>query len=178
MDMLAPQGNPDAVRFTKSHMKGNSLDFSFSGLKTAVLRWFEARDLEQEVAARKALLQTELRPSLEQWLAVTPRTTLDLLASFQKTVILELLSRVSRSAEDIGARAVIVSGGVASNIGLRQAAERELPYPVFFPTRGLSTDNAAMIAAAAFPKLSRSEFADAALRAKANLALVKCGGEL
>jgi N6-L-threonylcarbamoyladenine synthase len=153
-------------------MKGNTLDFSFSGLKTAVLRWFEARDLGEEVAARKALLATTLRPTREQWLAVTSRTTLDVLASFQKTVIAELLTRVARSAEEIGARAVIVSGGVASNTGLRHAAERQLPYPVFFPTAGLSTDNAAMIAAAAFPKLARAEFADSTLRAKANLALV------
>jgi N6-L-threonylcarbamoyladenine synthase len=172
IDMLAPRGDPNAVRFTKARMKGNTLDFSFSGLKTAVLRWFEARDLAEEVAARKALLATTLRPSLEQWLAVTPRTTLDLLASFQQTVIVELLSRAARSAEEIGACAVIVSGGVASNTGLRHAAERELPCPVFFPAPGLSTDNAAMIAAAAFPQLARGEFADQTLRAKANLALV------
>ena len=54
---------------------------------------------------------------------------------------------------------------------LEPTTERELPYPVFFPGSGLSTDNAAMIAAAAFPKLARGEFADATLRAKANLAL-------
>jgi len=172
IDMLAPHGDPHAVRFTKVHMKGNPMDFSFSGLKTAVLRWFEARDLGAEVAARKALLAVTLRPSLEQWLALTPGTTLDVLASFQRTVIVELLSRVARSADEIGARAVIITGGVASNMGLRQAAERQLPYPVFFPTPGLSTDNAAMIAAAAFPKLARGEFADGTMRARANLALV------
>src|SRR5579871_3365800 len=53
IDMLAPQGNPEAVSFTLAHMKGNTLDFSFSGLKTAVLRWFEARDMADEVAARR-----------------------------------------------------------------------------------------------------------------------------
>ena len=103
---------------------------------------------------------------------MTPQATLDLLASFQHTVIEELLRRAARSAEEIGARSLIVSGGVACNSGLRRGAERaRLPYPVYFPAPGLSTDNAAMIAAAAFPKLARGEFADATLLAQANLPL-------
>jgi N6-L-threonylcarbamoyladenine synthase len=172
IDMLAPHGNPDAVRFTLAKMKGNTLDFSFSGLKTAVLRWFEARDMAQEVSARRALLAENLTPSAADWLRVTPKATLDVLASFQSTVIDELLRRAIRSAEDIGARSLIISGGVACNAGLRTAANEEhLPYPVFFPGAALSTDNAAMIAAAAFPKLARGEFADATLKAQANLAL-------
>ena len=172
IDQLAPHGDPHAVRFTLAKMKGNTLDFSFSGLKTAVLRWFEARDLSDEVAARRGLLAEFPRPSAEQWLAVTPRTTLDLLASFQRTVIDELLRRAVPSAEQIGARTLIISGGVACNSGLRTAAHAaHLPYPVFFPTFSLSTDNAAMIAAAAFPKFARREFADLTLKARANLAL-------
>jgi len=172
IDMLAPHGNPDAVRFTPAKMKGNTLDFSFSGLKTAVLRWFEAREMAEEVAARRKLLAEDLKPSVNDWLRVTPKATLDLLASFQGTVIDELLRRATRSAEEIGARSMIVSGGVACNSGLRRAAkEAHLPYPVFFPAAALSTDNAAMIAAAAFPKLARGEFADATLKAQANLAL-------
>jgi N6-L-threonylcarbamoyladenine synthase len=172
IDMLAPHGNPKAVRFTLAKMKGNTLDFSFSGLKTAVLRWFEARDLSGEVAARRELQSRYPTPSHEQWLSVTAQETLDVLASFQYTVIEELLNRAKRCAEEIDARSLIVSGGVACNSGLRLAAQgRHLPYPVFFPDPGLSTDNAAMIAAAAFPKLQRREFADWTLRAKANLAL-------
>ena len=70
------------------------------------------------------------------------------------------------------ARALIVSGGVACNSGLRAAAQAaKLPYPVYFPTPGLSTDNAAMIAAAAFPKLDRGEFASFDLKVQPNLAL-------
>jgi N6-L-threonylcarbamoyladenine synthase len=173
IDMLAPHGDPRAVRFTLAKMKGNTLDFSFSGLKTAVLRWFEARDLAREVAVRRALQSEHPTPTTEQWLAVTPQETLDVLASFQYTVIEELLNRAQRSAEEIDARSLIVSGGVACNSGLRLAARnRRLGYPVFFPDPGLSTDNAAMIAAAAFPKLQRREFADWTLRARANLALV------
>lgn len=172
IDMLAPYGDPSGVRFTRANMKGNTLDFSFSGLKTAVLRWFEARDMAEEVAARRALLHTAPNPTVEQWLEVTPQATRDVLASFQQTVIDELLKRAIRSAEEHGSRTVIVSGGVACNRGLRRAVEAaRLPYPVFFPSPGMSTDNAAMIAAAAFPKLARRDFAGFDLKAKANLAL-------
>ena len=176
IDALAPHGDPGAVRFTLAKMKGNTLDFSFSGLKTAVLRWVEARDLSAEISARRALLARNPQPSVEDWLDVTPGATRGLLASFQRTVIEELLRRTAASAEQIGARSLIISGGVACNSGLRVAANKSanksrLPYPFFFPDPGLSTDNAAMIAAAAFPKFARGEFADATLRADANLAL-------
>ncbi len=168
IDKLATYGDPRAVRFTLARMKGNALDFSFSGLKTAVLRWVEQRDMADEIAARRKLAAS----SVEEWLRVTPQATLDLLASFQATVIEELLRRLDTSAERIGARSLIVSGGVAANAGLRAAARNaNLPGPVFFPSPALSTDNAAMIAAAAFPKLQRGEHGDFALRAQANLAL-------
>src|SRR6516225_6081699 len=68
IDMLAPHGDAGAVRFTLAKMKGNTLDFSFSGLKTAVLRWFEARDMSVEVRTRRELLSTNPRPTPEQWL--------------------------------------------------------------------------------------------------------------
>ena len=172
IDALAPHGNPDAVRFTLAKMKGNTLDFSFSGLKTGVLRWVQARDLDQEIRTRRDLLRVAPRPTTEQWLAVTRQTTLDMLASFQSTVIQELLRRARAAAEEIGARSFIVSGGVACNSGLRAAARAaRLPCPVHFPSPGLSTDNAAMIAAAAFPKFERGEFADLAAKAHAGLIL-------
>ncbi|HTA69471.1 MAG TPA: tRNA (adenosine(37)-N6)-threonylcarbamoyltransferase complex transferase subunit TsaD [Bryobacteraceae bacterium] len=168
IDRLAPHGNPHAVKFTSPKMKGNALDFSFSGLKTAVLRLVEQHDLSAEIEARRHLEN----PSPEDWLRMTPRPTLDLLASFQRTVIDELLRRSIASAEKISARTLIISGGVACNAGLRATAkDAHLPYPVFFPTPGLSTDNAAMIAAAAFPKLRQGLFDDFALRAQAGLSL-------
>lgn len=168
IDQLAPHGDSNAVKFTSPKMKGNVLDFSFSGLKTAVLRWVEQRDLSAEIEARRRLEN----PSQEDWRRMTPLATLDLLASFQRTVIDELLRRAAASAETIGARTMIVSGGVASNAGLRAAARNaRLPYPIFFPTPGLSTDNAAMIAAAAFLKLRQGRFDDFALRAQAGLSL-------
>jgi N6-L-threonylcarbamoyladenine synthase len=171
IDALAPHGNPRAVRFTLARMKGNALDFSFSGLKTAVLRWVEAHAMSAEIEARRELLRAG-RPSTEEWLAATPRTTLDLLASFQRTVIEELLRHAAAAAEKMGARSLIVSGGVACNSGLRAAAgAAQLPCPVHFPAPGLATDNAAMIAAAGFGKYERGEFADVTLAAAANLPL-------
>lgn len=172
IDRLAPYGDPRAVKFTLAKMKGNTLDFSFSGTKTAVLRWVESRGMSGEIQARRELVRANPRPSDEEWLKMTPRPTLDLLASFQHTVIDELLRRVGRSAEAMDARSVIVSGGVACNSGLRQAARSMMiGMPVHFPTPQLSTDNAAMIAAAAFPKYTRGEFAEYSLKAQANLAL-------
>ncbi len=176
VDSLAPFGNPRAVRFTLARMKGNTLDFSFSGLKTAVLRWVESHDLTAEIQTRRDLQRTIAHPSTEQWLSVTPQSTRDLLASFQRTVIEELLRRAAAAAENIGARTLIISGGVACNSGLRDAArDARLPYPVLFPSPGLSTDNAAMIAAAAFPRLTRKQFDDLTLPARANLALASFG---
>ncbi len=172
IDRLAPHGNPAAVRFTFAKMKGNALDFSFSGLKTAVLRWVESHNMADEIEVRRALLRESPQPTLDQWLAVSPQRTRDLLASFQHSVITELLTRAAASAELIDARTLIVSGGVACNSGLRAAAANaRLPYPVHFPSFGLSTDNAAMIAAAAFPKLERREFADLSVAANPNLTL-------
>ncbi len=172
IDGLAPYGNPAAVRFTFARMKGNALDFSFSGLKTAVLRWVEARDMEDEIGARRALARENRAPSTAEWLRVTPPATRDLLASFQHAVIHELLTRAAAAAESMDARALIISGGVACNSGLRAAAiGAGLAYPVYFPSPGLSTDNAAMIAAAAFPKLARREFAGLDTLAQANLPL-------
>ena len=167
IDQLAPHGNPRAIQFTAARMKGNDLDFSFSGLKTAVLRWTEHNDVAAEVAARRRLRNV----TTEEWLAVTPQRTLDVLASFQRTVIRELLRRATISAENIGTRTILVSGGVASNRGLRESAARESRYRFYFPGAKLSTDNAAMIAAAAYPKWERQEFAGLNVRASAALVL-------
>ncbi len=173
IDRLARFGNPDAVRFTTARMKGNTLDFSFSGLKTAVLRWVEAHSMEEEIAGRKALLRENPRPTDEEWLAVTPPRTLDLVASFQGAVVDELLRHALGATSLMeNARSLIVSGGVACNSGLRAAVtNRALGIPVHFPSFGLSTDNAVMIAAAAFPKFGRREFAGFDAPAEPNLSL-------
>lgn len=173
IDRLAPYGDPRAVPFTHARMKGNTLDFSFSGLKTAVLRWVESHDMAGEVEARKDLLRKDPQPSTEAWLGVTPQVTRDLLASFQHTVIDELLSHAAAAAsqmEDV--RSLVITGGVACNSGLRAAAGRQWAgLPVYFPTPALSTDNAVMIASAGWAKFQRGEFAPFTEMAQPNIAL-------
>ncbi len=173
VDRLAPYGNPRAVPFSAVRMKGNTLDFSFSGLKTAVLRWVESHDIATEIEARKQLLRVDPWPSTETWLTVTPQATLDLLASFQQTVIDELLNHVAGAAaqmEDV--HSIVITGGVACNSGLRAAAGGHWAgLPVYFPTPALSTDNAVMIAAAAWAKFQRGEFAPLTEMAEPNAAL-------
>lgn len=170
IDRLAPFGNPRAVRFTPPNMKGHALDYSFSGIKTAVLRWSQAREMQEELAARRGLLATVARPAVEEWLRVTPQSTLDLLASFQHAVVEDLLRRAGQAAQDCGARSMLISGGVSANLGLRQAAvDGRFAFPVLFPQTSLSTDNAVMIAAAAFPKWQRGDVAGFDLKAKASL---------
>ncbi|MBM3774775.1 MAG: tRNA (adenosine(37)-N6)-threonylcarbamoyltransferase complex transferase subunit TsaD [Acidobacteria bacterium] len=173
LEAIARTGNPLALRFPAAKMKGNPLDFSFSGLKTAVLRWVEAHDMGAEIAARRALLRASPRPALEQWLALTPQATRDLVASFERTVVSELLRRASAAAESIQARSLIITGGVAANSALRAAARRELAAPAFFPSLALSTDNAAMIAATAFAKLEKRELSDFSAPARAGLELAE-----
>jgi N6-L-threonylcarbamoyladenine synthase len=173
IDRLAPYGDPGAVPFTQPRMKGNTLDFSFSGLKTAVLRWVESRDLGAEIAMRRDLLRLQITPSVEDWLRVTPQETRDLLASFQRAVIDELLGHAAAAAalmEDV--QSLVITGGVACNSGLRAAAgARWAGLPVYFPSPGLSTDNAVMIAAAGWEKLMRGEFAPLTEMAQPNVAL-------
>ena len=80
VDRLAPYGDPGAVRFTFAKMKGNALDFSFSGLKTAVLRWVESHDMAEEIGARRALQRDCPEPTIEQWRSLSPQRTRDLFA--------------------------------------------------------------------------------------------------
>jgi N6-L-threonylcarbamoyladenine synthase len=172
IDELARHGDPGAVRFTLARMKGNPLDFSFSGLKTAVLRWVESHDMAAEIETRRQLLRINPSPSTEEWFAVTPKPTLDLLASFQRTVINELLRRAESAVADNGVRSLIISGGVACNAGLREAASQGTAgLPVYFPSPRLSTDNAVMIAAAAYAQYLRGDFSPLSIAAEPNLAL-------
>lgn len=174
MDQLAPRGNAESVRFTAPHTRGNPLDFSFSGIKTAVLRHIRAHpEFEPEVSARSEALRRGLRRA-EELLPLCSAATLDLVASFQRAVVNDLVARTLAGAEQHSVRAVLVSGGVAANSELRTAFERECrarALPVFFPSRPLSTDNAAMIAAAAYPHLLAGEIAAQGMGAEANLPL-------
>jgi len=169
IDKLAPFGDPRAIKLPSTRMKGNQLDMSFSGLKTAVLRFVRSADLDEEIDERKKLFSGP-RPSIEQARASCGATTLNLLASFQSRVIEELLKRAVEAADEAGVESIIVSGGVAANSGLRNRFA-SLPYPVYFPTLALSTDNAAMIAAAAYPRFLRGAFHGMDLAARPSLSL-------
>ena len=174
MDQLAPHGNAQSVHFTAPHTRGNPLDFSFSGIKTAVLRHIRAHpQLEPEIAERREALGRGLRCASEL-LPLCSAATLDLVASFQRAVVSDLVARTLAAAEQHSMRSVLVSGGVAANSELRATFERECrarALPVFFPSRALSTDNAAMIAAAAYPRLLAGQVAANGMDAQANLPL-------
>jgi N6-L-threonylcarbamoyladenine synthase len=199
IDALAKFGNPNAVPFsfaqikTKAHLGGKPartkaaktapiarLDphflFSFSGIKTAVLRYFELHGLRAEAKARVDRVLANFRPpqTREEALALCPQPTLDLIASFQHAVIGDLMKKTFTTAESLGATRILVTGGVTANRELRarftaEAAHRGLH--VAFPTLAFSTDNAAMIAAAAWPRLLAQDFASPDLTADPSLAL-------
>lgn len=168
IDKLAPHGNANAIRFGGTKMRGNPYDFSYSGIKTAVLYYLRSHaELQPEIAAREAALTNGQR-SAEALRALTSPATLDLIASFQHYVVEDLLKRTLAAADQFTSNSILVSGGVAANSQLRKRFEEEAAkrgFEVFFPSRPLSTDNAAMIAAAAFGKFAAGERADASLNA-------------
>jgi N6-L-threonylcarbamoyladenine synthase len=174
MDRLAAHGNPKAVKFAEPKMKGNSFDFSFSGIKTAMLYQLKrSAELQAEVPARQASLARGER-SADALRALCSSATLDLIASFQRAVVDNLVNRTMEAAAQQAARTVLVSGGVAANGELRRTFEGEgarRGLEVYFPSRALSTDNAAMIAAAGYPRFLLGEFEDSTLNAEANLPL-------
>jgi tRNA N6-adenosine threonylcarbamoyltransferase len=162
------------IDFSATKIKGNPYDFSFSGIKTAVLYYLRAHpELQPEIVERQSALNTGER-NADQLLRFCSVRTLGLLASFQKRVVAELISRTIQAAEDVAAQSILVSGGVAANNELRSSFETEAErrsLQVFFPSRELSTDNAAMIAAAAYPKLLSAQFAGLDLNAEPVLPL-------
>jgi N6-L-threonylcarbamoyladenine synthase len=174
IDKLASHGNANAVRFGSAKIRGNPYDFSFSGIKTAVLYYLRKRpDMQAEIEARQRSLTNGER-SADALRALSSAATLDLIASFQRVVVDDLIKRTLAASEQFAAQSVLVSGGVAANRELRDRFEEEgkrRGLEVFFPSRPLSTDNAAMIAAAAFAKFSAGERADASLNAAPNFAL-------
>ncbi len=201
IDALAQYGNPHAVPFsfsqikTKLHLAGKAprtkaastapianLDphflFSFSGIKTAVLRYVELHNLRPAAETRRESLFTgphaPARPTIEQALSTCDPQTLDLIASFQHAVVGDLMKKTFAAVESLDSHRILVTGGVAANRELRarftaEAVRRKLS--VAFPTLALSTDNAAMIAAAAWPRFLAEEFAAPGLSADPALAL-------
>jgi N6-L-threonylcarbamoyladenine synthase len=204
IDRLAPHGDPEAVKFQSSQIKhadrrsvkGSQVgvkgrresgthtdhpaeneihfDFSYSGIKTAVLRYVETQGLKAPIEARRAALAGIESPAFEDVLGSCDRQTLDLVASFQRSMVSDLVMKTLTAAREYDVRTLFVSGGVAANRALRAAFERDAGMDglaVFFPSRALSTDNAAMIAAAAFPKFLRGDFVEMDFCAEAGMAL-------
>jgi len=124
IDKAAKSGNPTAFKFPRAVMQ-DGYNFSFSGLKTAVMR------------------QSKKYPNKESM------PVNDMAASFQAAVVDVLVTKTARAAQAYGVTAVHIAGGVSANSGLRQAMSEQLDIPVRYPPLALCTDNAAMIGAAA-----------------------------
>ena len=199
MDALAGRGNPRAVEFKFGQIRaraekggrhpmvgvkdtpnmghpssGQHFDFSFSGIKTAVLRYIQTHGMAAGIEARRRALAAIPNAKAADAVALCDAQTLDLIASFQYAVVGNLMRQTFAAAEAFGARGMVVSGGVAANSELRprfaeEAGKRGLR--VAFPSLAMSTDNAAMIAAAAWPKFVAGEFAGEGLVAVPQLKL-------
>jgi N6-L-threonylcarbamoyladenine synthase len=158
IDRLARDADEDAIEFPLAVMKDRSLDFSFSGLKTAVRTHVRERGLGHDLPVG----------------GEAPAEVRDLVASFQKAAVQQLMHRTLKACRQHGIDRVLVSGGVACNGRLRAAladAEAEHGIRVHLPSPVYTTDNAAMIASAAFAHLAAGRIAPAALNAQAGLKL-------
>jgi N6-L-threonylcarbamoyladenine synthase len=189
IDRLSTHGNPNAVKFPPAQIKHRDrrnrnvqndqegrprFDFSYSGIKTAVLRYVEVHAMRDSIEARRKALANLAKPKMEDYLANCDQKTLDLVASFQRAIVEDLVAKTLTAARRYDAATLLVTGGVAANGELRSTFERdgaEAGLAVYFPSRALSTDNAAMIAAAAYPKFLANDFAAMAFSAEANLTL-------
>jgi N6-L-threonylcarbamoyladenine synthase len=192
IDRLAPHGDPRAVKFPPAQLKHRDrrergqgreedtndhrprFDFSYSGIKTAVLRYVETHSMKPSIESRSKALALIAKPTIEDYLAKCDKLTLDLIASFQRAIIEDLVSKTLAAVRSYDVATLFVTGGVAANNELRQTFESDgakVGVPVYFPSRPLSTDNAAMIAAAAYPKFLAKDWAAMDFSAEASLAL-------
>jgi N6-L-threonylcarbamoyladenine synthase len=168
----AAEGVPAPVKFGPTKTRGNALDFSFSGLKTAVLYHLrEHPEYKDEIRHREKAMANGHR-KLEELLPLCSAKTLGLVREFQNAVVRDLVDRTMIAADECGVEAILVSGGVAANSQLRaKIAAHANGRQVYFPSQELSTDNAAMIAAAAHARYVRGRFADGSLNALASMPL-------
>ena len=151
IDKLSQGGNPTAYRFPRAMMNDDSYDFSYSGLKTAVIRWIrERQEAGEDIVAE------------------------DLAASFQEAIVDVQIAKTLRAAEEHGIGTVIVVGGVAANSRLRARMSEEgskRGLTVVTPSIALCTDNGAMIAAAGMRRLALGESTPLDVSANPNIAL-------
>ncbi len=154
IEKIAREGNPRAIRFPRSLMKKNSLDFSFSGLKTAVLYHCQGQDMKGE----------------NRVASMSRQEIADIAASFQAAVIEVLVKKTERAAEQVRAKTVLMGGGVACNGALREAMEtmcEKKKLTLLNAPKKYCTDNAAMVASLAYYKYTAGQFADMTLEPKA-----------
>jgi N6-L-threonylcarbamoyladenine synthase len=176
LDRLAAAADraPAPVKFGPTKTRGNRLDFSFSGLKTAVLYHLrENAEYAPEIRKREEALARGER-KFDQLFPLCGPATLGLIREFQNAVVRDLVDRTMAAAEELDVESILVSGGVAANNQLRITFEeraKSAGVEVFFPSRALSTDNAAMIAAAAYARLRAGRLADLTLNADPSLSL-------
>jgi N6-L-threonylcarbamoyladenine synthase len=166
IDRLAREGNPRALAFSIPRISDGSLDFSFSGFKTAALRMIQQHGLQP--------VRPGCRPS---------GAILDLVASYQQAIVDTLVRQTRRAAATLKPRSILLGGGVACNSLLRSSfkaafegtglgsGESRRPVPVYYPSPALTTDNAVMIAAAGTPRLACYEGPSLDLNACADLRL-------
>ncbi|HEY1676439.1 MAG TPA: tRNA (adenosine(37)-N6)-threonylcarbamoyltransferase complex transferase subunit TsaD [Candidatus Sulfotelmatobacter sp.] len=192
IDRLSAHGDPKAVKFPPAQIKHRDrrgrldnkavaaedprprFDFSYSGMKTALLRYVESHQMQAPAEIRRKALAQIAKPTLNDYLANCDQLTLDLIASFQRAIVDDLVGKTLAAAEANNIATLFVTGGVAANQELRQTFEREAAkrvLPAYFPSRRLSTDNAAMIAAAAYPKFLLKDFAGMDFSAEAGMVL-------
>ena len=172
IDKIARGGNPEAVRFPRSLLKGQSLDFSFSGLKTAVLYHVNgvpgARPVEQRRRKRSAPTAGRGKGAED----LSPQEVADIAASFQAAAVDVLRIKLRRAADRIGAKTLVLGGGVAANSALRAAVEklsRRTRRALRLPELRYCVDNAAMIAGLAHHRLRAGQVDDLDLEAIATV---------
>jgi len=145
IDTISQKGNGKAILFPRSYLKKDSLDFSFSGVKTAVLYHCMGQDSKN----------TGEMPELKD------REIADLAASFQEAVVDVLVNKTIFAATKFSARSIILGGGVACNSRLRQRladAAKQRDIPLYYPSKKLCMDNAAMVAGLAYHKYDEEAF--------------------
>ncbi len=157
IEKLAATGDPEKVRFTTAKISDGRPDLSFSGLKTAVSRYVRENSIDPVAVGEEP-----------------GQAIIDLIASFQAAVVRALVGTLEKLAAELRPKTLIVAGGVACNLSLQKAAAsagKRLGIPVYFPSKHLSTDNAAMIAAAGFSHFRNGEFADLRMTADVSMRL-------
>ncbi|MCR5684759.1 MAG: tRNA (adenosine(37)-N6)-threonylcarbamoyltransferase complex transferase subunit TsaD [Lachnospiraceae bacterium] len=156
VDKCAVFGRPDAVAFPRGHVGGSFYDFSFSGLKSAVLNYLNSCRMKQGLDGNVIYSSKTDRPDFDPFEKVDPEsgvTVADVVASFQAAVVDVLVGHTIHAAHEYGYTKVAMAGGVASNSALRKAMSDACSkdgLELFYPSPVLCTDNAAMIGCAAY----------------------------